>query len=146
MVHISLAYRLKTFTRTITVCLLLILIIFFATLLIGSYSYFSGGVFALVSLILVLLAFHVQIGKAFLIRGSGKLLHIFLVILLSFSLLYFKIWVNENIVRYCVDTHPSDIAELVNYLGFFFWTSFLICEIYVFFLSKKHLKNERNLR
>ena len=138
MGHNILFYRLKTFIRTVTSFVLALATILFLTVFIFAFNETVGGVFALVLTFSLLILFNFRIGLTFLNAYRHKFLLTIPVIFLSLLLLFFKVMVDETSTWGCMtDSRLSEISKLFNYLGFFFWTSFLIWEVYYYIITRK---------
>lgn len=129
--------RIRIYIKAITRCLLAIALVFIVSLFIRIYSESAVFIFAIFGFVLVLAGFHIKITKAILlIRNNIKFA--IPVIFTSFLLISCKVWVNETKLWGCMSQgSPSGTIRLLNYTFFFFWTSIMIWEIYIYIKKNK---------
>jgi hypothetical protein len=129
MEPIPLLHRAKAFIRTATICLGELAAIFFTSFFIADYFPITGLLVALFFMFVIAINFHVRISRVLLKNKSNRVLYTIFVIILSFSLLAFKVWVNEAETWYCISDKLSYPSRLLNYLSFFFWTGIFLWEL-----------------
>lgn len=122
--------RIRIYLKAITHCIFAIVILLIVSPFLKLYSESAVFIFAIISFMLVLTWFHIQITKGILLTRNYIKFAI-PVIFTSLLLISFKIWVNETKLWDCMNQgQPNGTIRLLNYTYFFFWTSIMIWEIF----------------
>ena len=128
--------RIRVYVKAITHCLFTISILLIVSMFISIYSELAVFIFSITSFILVLAGFHIQITKGILL-STNNIKFAIPVIFTSLLLISCKVWVNETKLWNCMSQGPpSGSIRLLNYTFFFFWTSIMIWEIYIYIKNK----------